>query len=276
MRRRIPAYLIAGLGALLLSACQKPATDENSVDKASRAQQADRMVVLSYNIHHGEGNDQVFDLPRLAEVIKNSGADLVALQEVDVLTKRAGGVNQAAELARLTGMYSAFGRAISYSGGEYGDAVLSKWPIRKTQIIPLPAQPHHEDRVAVVIHVESPVSGREIRFASTHFDHTSDPSDRIAQAEFLTAKLFPSELPTLVLGDLNAQPGSKPIEIMQRWTNAAAPDDMPTMSSTNPTRKIDWVLMSKSHNWQVREVYTIDEPVASDHLPLRAELELLR
>src|SRR6202165_2432600 len=45
--------------------------------------------VLTYNIHHGEGTDGRFDVPRLAEVIKSVRPDLVALQEVDEGTERA-------------------------------------------------------------------------------------------------------------------------------------------------------------------------------------------
>ena len=260
------------IGLLLLAACQPTPTASEQV---SRTQAADRMVVMTYNIHHGEGTDGVFDLQRLADVILESNADLVALQEVDVMTKRAGGVDQASELARLTGMHHAFGRAIDYSGGQYGDAVLSKWPIKAVQIIPLPALPEHEDRVAVAVSVTSK-QGQAMRFVSTHFDHTSDPGDRIRQAKHLNSQLRDKELPTLVLGDLNARPGSLPIKEMLTWLTPAAPDSLNTFPSQNADRKIDWILMSKNHNWQVRDVRTIAEPVASDHLPLVAELELLR
>ena len=76
--------------------------------------------VLSYNLHHGEGDDGKLDLPRLAAVITASGADLVALQEVDQKTTRTGGVDQAAELARLTGLRFRYGKALDYQGGAYG------------------------------------------------------------------------------------------------------------------------------------------------------------
>ena len=97
-------------------------------------------------------------------------------------TQRAGGVNQAAELARLTGMEVLFGEAIPYSGGSYGDAVLSRLPIEAELIWKLPAEPQHEERVAVGILVRLP-SGERIRFLGTHLDHTRDPSDRVRQAQ---------------------------------------------------------------------------------------------
>src|SRR5688572_3660564 len=83
-----------------------------------------RLRVLTYNIHHGEGTDARFDLERLARIIREARPDLVALQEVDRRTRRASGVDQAAELGRLTGMNVVFGKAMDHDGGEYGQAIL--------------------------------------------------------------------------------------------------------------------------------------------------------
>src|SRR6186997_642124 len=73
--------------------------------------------VLTYNIHHGEGTDGIVDLPRLAHIVKSVQPDLVALQEVDLGTERASGVDQLHVLAQLTGMRAQFGKAMDYAGG---------------------------------------------------------------------------------------------------------------------------------------------------------------
>ena len=75
-----------------------------------------RVRVLTYNIHHGEGMDGRIDLVRQAEILNREAPDLVALQEVDRGTKRSGGVDQLAELGRLTGLTPTFGRAIDFQG----------------------------------------------------------------------------------------------------------------------------------------------------------------
>jgi endonuclease/exonuclease/phosphatase family metal-dependent hydrolase len=232
------------------------------------------LAVLSYNIHHGEGTDGVFDLERIAQVILDSGADLVALQEVDVKTGRASGVDQASELARLTGMQAYFGEAIPHDGGSYGDAVLSRLPVRTHQNWKLPAEPNHEERVAVSVVVELP-HGEAVRFIGTHLDHTSDPSDRVAQAKALLELAFPAgtESPsTLLLGDMNAQPGSEPMRLLMEAFASAAPDGSPSFPSDAPVKAIDWVLYTPKSHWEVELVEVMHAPVASDHAPLRAIL----
>ena len=233
------------------------------------------LTVLSYNIHHGEGTDGVFDLERLAAIVRDSGADLVALQEVDVGTRRADGVDQAQELARLTGMEVAFGEAIPFSGGSYGDAVLSRWPLLAEEAHLLPALPEHERRVAVSVTVQPPGWDVPVRFVGTHLDHTRDPSDRVAQAEALNALLLPDEVPTVLAGDLNAAPGSAPMRVLHKagWHEADAAH-LPTFPSDEPGRKIDWVLVGPDFPLLGATAQVLDEPVASDHAPLLVTLQV--
>lgn len=228
------------------------------------------LVVLSYNIHHGRGTDDVIDLERIAAVIIESGADVVALQEVDVRTTRAGGVDQAAELGRLTGMHSYFGEAIPYAGGSYGDALLSRFPFEESSSILLPAAPHHERRVAVRGVLKLP-HGRRVAIIGTHLDHTEDPADREAQARALNVAYLPAEIPTLLIGDLNAEPQSTPMRTLfgHGWT-AADLDHQPTFPSMDPDRKIDWILRAPGFDDELHTAAVLFAPVASDHAPLRA------
>src|SRR5690242_12552952 len=86
--------------------------------------------ILNYSIHHGEGLDGKTDLPRIAKIISEQKPDIVSLQQVDEKTARAGGVDQAAELGRLTAMKSMFSRAIDQGGGSgFGNAVLTNLPV---------------------------------------------------------------------------------------------------------------------------------------------------
>src|SRR5688572_17864158 len=73
--------------------------------------------VLTYNIRHGEGMDRVYDLVRLADIMRATEPDLIALQEVDRGTERSGRTDQLEVLAGLLGMHGEFGRAIDFQGG---------------------------------------------------------------------------------------------------------------------------------------------------------------
>ena len=234
--------------------------------------------MATYNIHHAEGTDKKLDLERVARVIRSFDADFVALQEVDKGAKRSGGVDQAAELARLTDMHVVFAAAMPFQGGEYGDAVLARRPITFSRVVPLPwkAGGQREPRVAVSATTALPVGAGTIEFISTHWDHTRDPSDRDAQAEATNDAWRDAGELTILAGDFNCTPDSAPMQALARtWTLVSGTDPAaPTCCGANLRTKIDHVLVKSSDRWRVVEHRVIDEPVASDHRPVLVKLEL--
>lgn len=85
--------------------------------------------IMSYNIHAGFDMFNKPSIPQIAQVIKQSGANIVALQEVDIFTKR-NPFDMPKNLSELTGMpYYSFEKTIDYQGGQYGICILSKYPI---------------------------------------------------------------------------------------------------------------------------------------------------
>jgi endonuclease/exonuclease/phosphatase family metal-dependent hydrolase len=231
--------------------------------------------VLTYNIHHGEGTDGRFDLWRLAEVMKSVQPDVVALQEVDRGTERSGGVDQLAELERLTDMHAEFGKAMDFSGGSYGVAVLSRWPLRSTGNHPLPGSPDREPRTALTVHVGSGARGPLLQFTTTHLDQGRDPEDRLAQAKYLNELLVRGEgQPAILAGDMNSRPDTEVMEIFEaQWAMASAVDPSPTTPSGRPRSHVDHVFFRPAESWRVLESRVIDEPIASDHRPVLVVLE---
>jgi len=231
--------------------------------------------VLTYNIHHGEGTDGRLDLSRLAGVVTSVHPDLVALQEVDEGTERASGVDELAELARLTDLHAAFGKAMDYWGGEYGVAVLSRWPLLRTHNDPLPNLADHEPRTALTVEVAVGDGGPSIAFTSTHFDQERDPENRLAQARYLNERLVrEDDSATILAGDLNARPDTPVMDMLQeRWTNPPAVDPSPIGPSGRPRLRVDYVLIRPATRWRVVESSIVDETVASDHRPLLVVLE---
>jgi endonuclease/exonuclease/phosphatase family metal-dependent hydrolase/pectate lyase len=226
--------------------------------------------VLSYNIHHGEGTDGKVDLPRLARVIRAADPDLVAVQEVDDRTIRTNDVDQTAELARLTGLHGQFGKQIDYEGGGYGQAILSRVPLGRGTVHWLPGEPDRERRIAFAVPVT--LFGRDLTFVTTHLHHQKDEF-RQRQAAEMNAIFAGTDRPVLVAGDLNANPDSRPLDIlMPRWAVATGPGRH-TYPAGRPTKQIDYVLARPASRFASVELRVPDEPVASDHRPLLAVYE---
>jgi endonuclease/exonuclease/phosphatase family metal-dependent hydrolase len=87
--------------------------------------EAQRLRVMSYNIHIGQDASGKDQLAELAKYIKASDADILGLQEVDSVCIRSGKVDQMAFLAQATGMHYAYQRHFSFDGGSYGIGILS-------------------------------------------------------------------------------------------------------------------------------------------------------
>src|ERR1039457_3390022 len=114
--RIVSLFLFAELFTSGCSTSTKPATSKT-------------FRVMTYNIHHGEGLDGRVDLQRIADLIKREGADIVALQEVDKGVARTARRDLSGELSRLAGMTCVFSNNFHYQGGEYGNAVLTRFRV---------------------------------------------------------------------------------------------------------------------------------------------------
>ena len=230
-----------------------------------------RLRVMTYNIHHGEGTDGRIDLERIAKVIRDAKPDLVALQEVDKNVKRSGEIDQTSELARLTQMHGRFGKQIPYEGGDYGQAVLSRFPISELTVHWLPGEPERQRRIAAAGIVD--LGTRKIVFASTHLHH-NNVEFREQQAAALNDLFRDSEHPVILAGDINAYPDSRVLEILERgWSNGTAKTtNCLTFPAVNPKHQIDYILYQPQRAGLIsRKPEVIDESLASDHRPLVVE-----
>ena len=232
---------------------------------------------MTYNIHHANPPSETvkIDVEAIARVINQEKPDLVALQEVDVHTERSGkNLDQARELARLTGMQSFFMKALDYQGGEYGIAVLSRYPIVDSVGYLLPRDPAlgGEDRAVVSVTVQLP-GKKKIIFASTHLDLKE--ANRLSQAKALIGHFQDSSLPMILGGDFNALADSPVIQLFdQNFTRTCGTDCAPTIPVKNPNRTIDFIMYKPQSTFKVLNTRVIDEQYASDHLPVVAELEI--
>ena len=228
--------------------------------------------ILCYNIRHGRGMDNVVDLERTANAIKEWKPDLVALQEVDRNTRRTNETDQAKILAELLTMYHVYGKAIDFQGGEYGLAVLSRFPIAEHKMILLPPDVQQEQRGILVAKISVPGTAPEkkervIRFASTHLSVASQ-AERLVQTEKIDSLLSEESEPVIIAGDFNARLTSEPIvHFLKNWKDAADPA-WGKNATPNPPGRIDYIFFRAKDSFEVLESRTIDDKITSDHMPI--------
>ncbi|WP_137154484.1 endonuclease/exonuclease/phosphatase family protein [Rhizobium sp. FKL33] len=234
---------------------------------------------LTYNIHSCRGSDRRHDPGRIAEVIAASGADVIALQELDVGRKRSGGIDQAEAIAAHLKMRAHFHPALYVEDERYGDAILTALPSIRHRAAALPSR--GEPRGALWIEIQ--LDGQRMQIFNTHFGLSS--SERMLQAEALLGPGWIGHdccrrAPVLLLGDFNAIPSSRAFRRLSEPLQVAAPRLGGRWLATFPARlpllRLDHIL----HNERLRPISArvIDTPLArkaSDHLPIVVDLELV-
>jgi endonuclease/exonuclease/phosphatase family metal-dependent hydrolase len=243
---------------------------------AERAATSRRLSVLTYNIHHGEGSDGELDLERIAKVISAAEPDLVSLQEVEHQTSRTGRVPQAEKLGELTGLKSVFGGNIRLLGGQYGNAVLTRLPIRKYRNHKLPNVNRGEQRGFLTVEFAWPTDDDTLLFVATHFDHRPSSDERQLSAQAINELVEQRVRVAVILaGDFNTIPSTREAKVLlDKWTSTNS-KHQPTFPADKPEREIDYILVRPAIRWKVVEAEVLDEPVASDHRPLLATLEFV-
>jgi endonuclease/exonuclease/phosphatase family metal-dependent hydrolase len=270
MRQR-PSVCLALVLVAALTQCAPPEHDTELLPTETEQSltPGGGLRIMSYNIKHAE----LSSLETLADVIKGQSPDLVALQEVDVLTNRSGKVDQATRLGQLTGMYHAFVPALlSYDGGQYGLALLSRYPIRSAQRIPLRSAA--EQRALGLYEVELDAQ-HVIHVGVTHFG-TTGATERLNQAEDVKAALAGKPW-SLLAGDLNATPTESGItSLLQQftdgWTRGGSGSGY-THSASFPTKRIDYVMLGSAWTSPVTSS-VVGATSQSDHRPLVSTLIL--
>ena len=162
----------------------------------------------------------------------------------------------------------AFGKAMDHDGGEYGQAILSRFPIGDTQVHQLPGD--GEPRIA--FEAEVTVNGRALRMIPVHLDHQQDQR-RLKQAETLAKALENHHEPMVLAGDFNDTPGSAPLAAFgDPWKAVAKKDGALTCPAKDPKVEIDHILARGLEPADLVEV--LPEAVASDHRPLVVSFKL--
>lgn len=216
--------------------------------------------ILTYNIRNCIGMDGNIDFDRIASVIKAINPHVVALQEVDSVTYRMDGADVLKILAEKTKMYYKYGPAISFQGGKYGNGVLSTEKPLSYSYIPLPGR--QERRSLLMVEFE------DFILYGTHLNNRF-AGDRHGSVLIIDYEAQGSEKPVILAGDINDTPGTKTLNLLsENWVQLSGNDF--TVRSDKPSRCIDYIfgLSIEGVHYEVLQQVVVNEPVASDHLPV--------
>lgn len=254
------------------------------------------MKVLTYNIHQWEGRDGRLDVARLANIIADSGASIVSLNEVlhpvyTVPKQR----EPLRELAEQLGMRWTFGpscRTARRPGwwGPVGNAVLSRFPIVASSSRPLPRLPLTQERNLVVARLRLG-SGRYFTVYATHLDHAFEGT-RLWQLRGVVEKLrHNGRDPHLLMGDFNTHTPTGPrgqrfAPPVVRWLRSEGYLDAFSLVGKGPAEtfryilsrwRIDYIFVPVQLSHRLVSCRTLQGGLieqASDHRPVLAELDL--
>lgn len=228
------------------------------------AQAQNTLKLMTYNIKNANGMDDVCNFQRIANVINNASPDVVAIQEVDSMTKRSGQKYVLGEIAGRTQMHAYFAPAIDFDGGKYGIGLLTRQVPVRLQTIPLPGR--EEERALVLAEFEDYI------YCCTHMSLTEE--DRMESLKIVKSFTTPYKKPLFLAGDMNAEPESDFIKELQKDFQLLSNPKQHTYPAPEPKETIDYIaaLKSNANGFALISAQVLNEPMASDHRPILVEL----
>lgn len=242
-----------------------------------------QLRVLTYNIHKCIGGvDRRYDPGRIRDTIGHYEPDLVLLQEVDHLVKRSNHDRQVDLLGDLLGYRNRiyFPNVRVRGGGEYGNAILSRFPLTRGRNIDLTVG---RRKRRSVLHARCRVRlpgtrrTRTVHVFNMHLG-LSGGERKVQLQRFLDSHPFNGfhhETPVIVGGDLNDVWGTLGPKILVPAGFRGMTRPLRTFPSYAPMRALDAVYVRGSatiRKFQRARVVVARQ--ASDHLPLIADVEL--
>ncbi len=235
--------------------------------------------VMTYNMYSGrkpglDGEKTVYDLEGKIKVMAEQSPDILGLNEVHRGTALSGGRSQADDIADSLGMkYRFFARTIYHNGGEYGIALLSRYPFVSAKVVPIPDcgtdSARFEPRVLIKAVVKAPQG--EVTVIISHYGLSEE--ERISAVNTTLSLLDGTK--TVFMGDLNTTPDEKllmPVfEALHDLGEGTDENELLSHPSWKPAIRIDYIFASKD----IKPVsYKVIDTCESDHRPVIAEIEI--
>jgi endonuclease/exonuclease/phosphatase family metal-dependent hydrolase len=276
MRRRILRILLILVGLFVLAAAYRvlgvyefrsgECTAHDPRQFASTYPK--HLTVMSFNIEgHAtllKGDEQIEDV---AAVIRKYNPDVVGINEAHRGTWQARFGDHVEQLRLLTGMNVVFGRSYTFLGGQFGNAMLTRGEIVRSDVHKLPGTGEPRSLLESVIRV----NGGTLEFYVTHISAWASlgREAREGQLKCINAHIQASAHPYILTGDLNAPPDSPEIATFLGANTLKLAGDPKTPTHRVMEQRLDYILVDPG--WRVRSARALDEG-PSDHRPILAEL----
>lgn len=225
------------------------------------------LKIVTYNVHSCIGGDRQCKPDRVLAVLREIGADIIALQEVGA--PRQDEIDQFHHFERHLEMTGVSGPNVRRGKNQFGNAVFTRGKFTETGLVDLSVQPF-EPRGAIDCQIE--IDGRDLRVVATHLGLF--PHERRQQMRRLATALATRESGlTVLLGDFNVFGPER-----RNLRTIGAPEKLPklrTFPSRRPIMSLDRVWTLPNARLVSLEVHrTALSKSASDHLPLVATVDL--
>jgi endonuclease/exonuclease/phosphatase family metal-dependent hydrolase len=158
-----------------------------------------KIRLMTWNIHGARGRNPRFDLTRVIALIGAHKPDVIALQEIDSRRPSAAGVGDPFEALRAAlGNHSVGAKSITTVDGEYGQALISRWPIQNPEIHDI-SYGEREPRRAIRCEIAAPCGPLQV--IATHLGLSI--RERRGQARKLLDLIGDRPITTVLMGDFN-------------------------------------------------------------------------
>jgi len=220
--------------------------------------------VMTWNIHGGMGPDGRHDLDRMLTLVRRAAPDVLALQEVD--SRRTPGCEHPITMfKRVLGHHGIAAAAITTPDGDYGQALLSRWPMTDTEVHDI-SVPGREPRRAITAVVNAPAG--QLFVVATHLGLKL--VERHRQCRQMEALTTFSTLTTVFMGDFNdwMWPGSVQNVLARKLPGRTHHRTFPARL---PLLKLDRIYCRPASALLSSHVDPSARAI-SDHLPIVAEI----
>lgn len=232
------------------------------------------LKIMTFNVMHCENIEtKKIEYDKIIDLIKDNNIDIIGLNEVfgKGFDKNIN-TDQAHYIAKKLGYFCYFGRAKYINFHQYGNAIISRYPLinPETYIIPTPfikrGNKLYEKRCLIKTRID--VEGG-LTVCIGHLGLNED--EQIKALEKIYHLYEPHRF--IIMGDFNIEPNNIILEPLRELVNNASKENLPTYSSIKPYKKLDYIWTSKDIN--IMETI-VPNKVISDHLPVISTIELLK